>query len=126
VSFAVVLAAPQTGRQFLDNDPATTPKPIVQIKRLINQQNGDGSYTYGFEAEDGTFKIETRDNLGNVKGKYGYIDANNELKIVDYSAGNGTGFDAQADFLPKPQQPVPLPAAPSPPRSAPQVCSIFL
>ncbi|CAG0922263.1 unnamed protein product [Notodromas monacha] len=111
---AVASAAPQQqGRRLFDQrdllDPATTEKPIVQIKRLINQQNGDGSYTYGFEADDGSFKIETRDKLGNVKGKYGYYDVNNELKVVDYVAGNGTGFDAKADFLPKSQEPLPPP-----------------
>jgi hypothetical protein len=109
-------AAPQQNpRRLFDDDKTTTPKPIVQIKRLINQQEGDGSYTYGFEADDGSFKIETRDVNGNVKGKYGYVDVNNELKVVEYTAGNGTGFDAQADFLPQPQQPVPhQQAAPAP------------
>ena len=29
------------------------------------------SYTYGFEASDGSFRVETRDIHGNVKGKYG-------------------------------------------------------
>ena len=35
----------------------TTPVPIL---RSLDQQNPDGSYTYGYEGADGTSKIETR------------------------------------------------------------------
>merc|ERR1712226_1640579 len=35
----------------------STPVPIL---RYIDSQNADGSYTYGFEGADGTYKIETR------------------------------------------------------------------
>lgn len=30
----------------------------------------DGSYTYGYEAADGSFKIETKAATGEVKGGY--------------------------------------------------------
>ena len=43
--------------------------------------NDDGSYTYGYEASDGTFKLETRFADGTVQGKYGYIDANGEVML---------------------------------------------
>lgn len=79
----------------------TTPVPIL---KQINRVNDDGSYTYGFEAADGTFKVETRDNLGNVRGKYGYIDETGELKTIEYSAG--VGFEATGDHIP-----VPVPAS---------------
>jgi hypothetical protein len=36
---------------------STTPVPIL---RYLDQQNPDGSYTYGYESGDGTYKIETR------------------------------------------------------------------
>jgi hypothetical protein len=104
---AMVQSAPQDSRQLFA-DLATPRKPIVQIKRLINQQERDGSYTYGFEAEDGTFKVETRSVAGIVSGKYGYIDTNNELKVVDYSVGKNTGFEARGDF-PKAPEPLPVP-----------------
>ncbi|CAG0897925.1 unnamed protein product [Darwinula stevensoni] len=90
--------------------------PPVGIKRYVNQVNNDGSYTYGFESEDGTFKLETRDSLGNVKGKYGFIDENQELKVVEYAAGNGTGFEAKGNFIPENPNPSPPPAGPRPPR----------
>lgn len=50
--------------------------------------NADGSYTFGYEAEDGTFKIESRDVLGNVKGTFGFVDQDGEIKRVSYSSSN--------------------------------------
>lgn len=57
---------------------------VKQIRRL----NEDGSYTIGYEADDGTFKIESRDVLGNVKGTFGYIDQDGEIKRVTYSSSS--------------------------------------
>ncbi|XP_022200867.2 trithorax group protein osa-like [Nilaparvata lugens] len=65
----------------------------VNILKHINRVNDDGSYTFGYEADDGSFKIETRDVQGNVKGMFGYIDETGELKRVSYTASNGTGFE---------------------------------
>lgn len=42
--------------------------PVVIIKQ-INEINEDGSYTVGYEASDGSFKLETKDAEGNVEGK---------------------------------------------------------
>ncbi|XP_049947566.1 uncharacterized protein LOC126455848 [Schistocerca serialis cubense] len=64
----------------------------VAILKQINRVNDDGSYTFGYEAADGSFKIETRDVQGNVKGMFGFIDESGTLKRVSYSASNGTGF----------------------------------
>lgn len=66
----------------------------VPILKEINRVNDDGSYTFGYEAADGSFKIETRDVQGNVKGMFGYIDETGELKRVSYTANNGTGFQS--------------------------------
>ncbi len=38
----------------------TTPVPIL---RFVDRQNADGSYTYGYESGDGSYKIETRSVL---------------------------------------------------------------
>jgi len=40
----------------------------VEIVKQVNEINEDGSYTVGYEASDGTFKLETRDTDGNVEG----------------------------------------------------------
>lgn len=63
----------------------------TEIIKQIRKVNADGTYTIGFEADDGTFKIETRDVQGNVKqGTYGYVDENGEVKRVLYSTDNST------------------------------------
>lgn len=62
-------------------------------------------YTYGFEAADGSFRVETRDPQGFVKGKYGYVDELGEVKTVDYVAGK-PGFNPQGQHLPIPNGPI--------------------
>lgn len=65
-------------------------KKKLEIIKQIRRVNSDGSYTVGYEAVDGRFKIESRDVLGNVKGTYGYVDSNGEIKRVSYTANNAT------------------------------------
>lgn len=62
----------------------------LEIIKQIKKVNDDGSYTIGYEADDGSFKIESRDVLGNIKGTYGYIDDNGDIKRVSYSSSNAT------------------------------------
>ena len=45
------------GLQNTQKTETTTPIPIL---RYIDTQNPDGSYTFGYEGGDGTYKIETR------------------------------------------------------------------
>merc|ERR1719499_2289418 len=72
---------------------------FVPILRYIDTQNPDGSYTYGYESGDGTYKIETRYATGEVKGKYGYIDPTGALREVEYGATPGRGFEPRAEGL---------------------------
>merc|ERR1712045_750802 len=76
--------------------PATTEAPKASteevIIKYINEINEDGSYTVGFEAADGTFKMETRDVEGNVEGTYGFLNEHGEIEVVEYSSNNSTGF----------------------------------
>lgn len=67
----------------------------VSILKQINRVNDDGSYTFGYEASDGSFKVETRDVAGNVKGMFGFVDEAGRLKRVSYSASNSSGFRAE-------------------------------
>merc|ERR1712106_775854 len=55
----------------------STEAPVVIIKQ-VNEINEDGTYTVGYEASDGSFKLETKDIEGNVEGKYGFIDETGE------------------------------------------------
>merc|ERR1719208_617684 len=75
---------------------STTEAPVVIVKQ-VNEINEDGSYTVGFEASDGSFRLETKDTEGNVEGKYGFLDENGEIKIVEYSANNSTGFTSDLE-----------------------------
>merc|ERR1712128_29850 len=72
----------------------TTPLPIL---RYIDNQNTDGSYTFGFEGGDGTYKLETRYTDGRVKGKYGYYDPEGVLREATYGAEAGRGFEPQIE-----------------------------
>merc|ERR1711976_877672 len=76
--------------------PSTTPVPIL---RYVDNQNIDGSYTYGYEAADGTYKLETRYVDGRVKGKYGYIDPEGVLREASYGAEACRGFEPEISGL---------------------------
>merc|ERR1711976_846175 len=80
----------------LSAGPTTTPVPIL---RYVDTQNIDGSYTYGYEAADGTYKLETRYVDGRVKGKYGYIDPEGLLREASYGAEAGRGFEPEISGL---------------------------
>merc|ERR1712106_1075880 len=73
---------------------STTPVPIL---RYIDNQNTDGSYTFGFEGGDGTYKLETRHADGRVRGKYGYYDPEGVLREATYGAEAGRGFEPQIE-----------------------------
>jgi hypothetical protein len=63
----------------------------------LDSKNPDGSYTYGFESGDGTYKIETRLADGTVKGKYAYIDPNGVLRETAYGGSADGGFQPEID-----------------------------
>ncbi|KAJ6637817.1 Cuticle protein 6 [Pseudolycoriella hygida] len=67
----------------------TTPVPIL---KQINRHNEDGSYSYGYEGGDGSFKIETKYPNGEVYGKYGYVDDTGKLREIEYGASR-RGFE---------------------------------
>jgi hypothetical protein len=73
------------------------PTPIPILKQ-INRHNEDGSYTYGYEGADGSFKIETKLATGEVKGKYGYVDESGKVRVVEYGA-NKYGFQPSGEGI---------------------------
>lgn len=83
LSTLVTVIAAQIGKEY------TTPVPIL---KQINRHNEDGSYSYGYEAADGSFKIETKYPTGEVQGKYGYIDDGGKLREIEYGASK-RGFE---------------------------------
>lgn len=68
------------------------PLQPVPILKQVNRQNEDGSYSYGYENADGTYKIETKYPTGEVFGKYGYVDETGKLRTVEYGA-SARGFE---------------------------------
>lgn len=83
----------QTAPQYLDEDDNAKrtnriKKPPVQILRKFRTDNEDGSITWGFENEDGTFKEETIGSDCIIRGKYGYIDPDNVKREYTYETGN--------------------------------------
>lgn len=82
-------------QKFSAVDTKPTPVPIL---KQINRHNEDGSYTYGYEGADGSFKIETKLATGEVKGKYGYVDESGKVRIVEYGA-NKFGFQPSGEGI---------------------------
>lgn len=73
------------------------PTPVAILKQ-INRHNEDGSYTYGYEGGDGSFKIETKLPNGEVKGKYGFVDDAGKVRVVEYGA-NQNGFQPAGEGI---------------------------
>ncbi|CAH1153959.1 unnamed protein product [Phaedon cochleariae] len=71
-----------------DDEFSRRKKPVVQILRKYRTDNEDGSITWGFENDDGTFKEETLGIDCVIKGKYGYVDPDGVRRDFQYEAGN--------------------------------------
>ncbi|XP_070511307.1 cuticular protein 27 isoform X2 [Cardiocondyla obscurior] len=83
--FCLGLAVAQYDQPY----PVTTPVPIL---KQINKHNEDGSYSYGFEAADGSYKIESKYPTGEVYGKYGFVDDSGNVREIEYGASK-RGFE---------------------------------
>lgn len=53
---------------------------------IFIRHNEDGSYSYGYEAADGSFKIESKYPTGEVYGKYGFVDDTGKVREIEYGA----------------------------------------
>lgn len=69
-------------------DDNVSKAPPVQTIRNYSKVNDDGSFTFGYEAADGSFKEETRGTDCVVRGKYGYIDPDGNKREFTYVSGN--------------------------------------
>lgn len=84
-----------SGQKNQQQQQYTTPVPIL---KQINRHNEDGSYSYGYEAADQSFKIETKYPNGEVYGKYGYVDDAGKVREVEYGASQ-RGFEPAGTFF---------------------------
>lgn len=65
-----------------------------QTQYLVQDHAGKGSYKFGYDTGDGphqNFRQEERSSDGTVRGRYGFMDANGYLRIVEYVADD-SGF----------------------------------
>ncbi|XP_058063632.1 PAX-interacting protein 1-like isoform X2 [Anopheles bellator] len=80
-------AAPPVARQKTEHSNEGRAPPVQTI-RNYSKVNDDGSFTFGYEAADGSFKEETRGTDCVVRGKYGYIDPDGNKREFTYVSGN--------------------------------------
>ncbi|KAG6801431.1 hypothetical protein HZU73_03552 [Apis mellifera caucasica] len=62
-------------------------KPVAQIIRRYRNDNSDGSITWGFENDDGSYKEEIIGIDCITRGKYGYIDPDGIRREYTYETG---------------------------------------
>lgn len=62
-------------------------KPVAQIIRRYRDDNPDGSITWGFENDDGSYKEELIGVDCITRGKYGYIDPDGIRREYTYETG---------------------------------------
>ncbi|BET01397.1 Hypothetical protein NTJ_14213 [Nesidiocoris tenuis] len=62
-------------------------KPTSQTLRKYRDDNPDGSITWGYENDDGSFKEETIGVDCVTRGKYGYVDPDGVRREYTYSSG---------------------------------------
>ncbi|CAB3238805.1 unnamed protein product [Arctia plantaginis] len=123
---------PQQQQQQQQQQAQEGPKqPPVQTIRNYNKVNDDGSFTFGYEAADGSFKEETRGTDCVVRGKYGYVDPDGNKREFTYVSGNPCDPNKQDDDDQEsaapdsaerddpepnyPRRPAPRPTTPRPP-----------
>lgn len=97
----------------------TAPGPVLSQH---HSQDSLGQYAYGYNGGSSA-KEEIRTFDGVTRGSYSYIDANNILQTVEYTADALNGFRAAATNLPRaPLAPVvEIPVGPEPVRDTPEV-----
>ncbi|KAF7268244.1 uncharacterized protein LOC143196668 [Rhynchophorus ferrugineus] len=84
-------AAPKPRPQNLEDEEDLNERrrrPVAQILRKYRTDNEDGSITWGFENDDGTFKEETLGADCIIRGKYGYVDPDGVKREFTYETGN--------------------------------------
>ncbi len=62
-------------------------EPVVGTVERYSHKNEDGSFTFGYIAEDGSFREETRGVDCITRGKYGYIDPDGKRREFTYVSG---------------------------------------
>lgn len=72
-------------------------KPVAQIIRRWREDNDDGSITWGFENDDGSYKEEIIGIDCVTRGKYGYVDPDGLRREYTYETGIRCDEEQQED-----------------------------
>lgn len=118
---AVATAAPQllTQRVYAAVPAVTTYVAApAEVSSQFHAQDGLGQYTYGYNGGLSA-KTEAKSLDGVTRGAYHYLDAENKLQTVTYTADAVNGFRAEASNLPV--APVETRVAPEPVQDTPEV-----
>lgn len=111
-------------QQRIKEQPQQQKEPTAQTIRNYNKLNDDGSFTFGYEADDGSFKEETRGTDCVVRGKYGYVDPDGNKREFSYVQGNpcdpNAVEDEEQDQPLKPGEEENVPNRPNVPLNAPK------
>nr|XP_045621361.1 cuticle protein AMP4-like isoform X1 [Procambarus clarkii] len=110
VVLACLVAAAAAAPQFSQNFNVQEVRRPVAILRDERQDNGDGSFTYEFEAENGIV-VNAEGSRGsqgqsNIQGVFRYPLLDGTVAEVRYIADEN-GYQPQSDLIPTPH---PLPA----------------
>ncbi|XP_050739680.1 ras-associated and pleckstrin homology domains-containing protein 1-like [Eriocheir sinensis] len=88
-------------------DPRGRKEPEIKILKSWNNKNADGTLSWGYISEDGSFKNETRGHDCVVRGVYGYVEQETgKLLSFPYVSGNPCDpnepdyYDYYDDFVP--------------------------
>ncbi|XP_055695073.1 proline-rich protein HaeIII subfamily 1 [Lutzomyia longipalpis] len=79
--------SPRPHHQSHVDDGHRERKPVAQILRKYREEHEDGTITWGFENDDGSFKEETIGIDCITRGRYGYIDPDGEKREYTYETG---------------------------------------
>merc|ERR1712165_489885 len=108
---------------------APVPAPVVPVvvppSSQFHAQDELGQFSFGYQNINSA-RTESKDAFGVTRGSYQYVDANNVVQTVHYTADDINGFRVAATNVPvaPAAAPLGLPVAPEIPVSAPLVAPV--
>merc|ERR1712038_2079265 len=105
---------------------APVPAPVVPVvvppSSQFHAQDELGQFSFGYQNINSA-RTESKDAFGVTRGSYQYVDANNVVQTVHYTADDINGFRVAATNVPvaPAAAPLGLPVAPAAPAVAPVV-----
>jgi len=123
--FAAPIPAPVVPQSFAAPIPAPVVPAVVPPSSQFHAQDEFGQFSFGYQNINSA-RSESKDAFGVTRGSYQYVDANNVVQTVHYTADDVNGFRVAATNVPvaPAAAPLGLPVAPEVPVSAPLVAPV--